>query len=308
MPLTPKKFVPVMLTPFKENGKVDYEGLSALIDFYLEAGVSGLFANCQSGEMYFLTPEERLAVVRHVVRRVGGRVPVVAAGTFSSRLEKQIEEVKNMYDTGIEAVIAITSILASQQESDQVFEERMQELLNKTPGVLFGFYECPEPYKRVLSAELLREFVSTGRVIYHKDTSLSLPQIKEKLKATKNFPAFGLFDAYMGHAVASLKAGAAGLSCIQGNYFPELIVWLCKHYGNPEKKKEVDRVQQFLIDQMEAMHQNYPVLGKLYLQQHRGLPIQPFARDSAGIRFETLAPQLQGLAKEYSLLKSELGE
>lgn len=70
----------------------------------------------------------------------------------------------------------------------------------------------------------------------------------------------------------------------------------------------MDRVQQFLIDQMEAMHQNYPVLGKLYLQQHRGLPIQPFARDSAGIRFETLAPQLQGLAKEYSLLKSELGE
>ncbi len=37
-------------------------------------------------------------------------------------------------------------------------------------------------------------------------------------------PDFGLYDAYMVHAIESLKAGSAGLSCIQGNFFPELIL------------------------------------------------------------------------------------
>jgi len=43
---------------------------------------------------------------------------------------------------------------------------------------------------------------------------------------------FGLYDAYMKHAVESLKAGSAGLSCIQGNYFPKLRVWLCDNLDN----------------------------------------------------------------------------
>ncbi|HEY7159689.1 MAG TPA: dihydrodipicolinate synthase family protein, partial [Acidobacteriota bacterium] len=45
-----KGYIPVMLTPFKDNGAIDYEGLSRLIEFYLDAGVSGLFANCLSSE------------------------------------------------------------------------------------------------------------------------------------------------------------------------------------------------------------------------------------------------------------------
>ena len=49
---------PVMLTPFTEEGKVDYKGLERLIEWYIENGVSGLFAVCQSSEMFFLSLEE----------------------------------------------------------------------------------------------------------------------------------------------------------------------------------------------------------------------------------------------------------
>jgi len=37
-----------------------------------------------------------------------------------------------------------------------------------------GFYECPVPYKRVLTPTQLKGFVETGRVIYHKDTCLDI--------------------------------------------------------------------------------------------------------------------------------------
>ena len=43
-----RKFIPVMLTPFKENGEIDLDGLKRLTEFYIKAGSKGLFAKCQS--------------------------------------------------------------------------------------------------------------------------------------------------------------------------------------------------------------------------------------------------------------------
>lgn len=277
-----KGYIPVMLTPFTESGSVDFDGLTKLTSLYLRAGAAGLFANCQSSEMFNLTGEEQLAVVDHVVRVADGAVPVVATGTFGGPIEKQADFVKRLYETGVEAVIVITNMLADESESQAQFDERFEQLLDATPGIPLGFYECPEPFKRVLSADQLKRFVDTGRVIYHKDTCLDIEQVKAKLDVTRGVADFGLYDAYMVHAVESLKAGSAGLSCIQGNYYPELVVWLCKNYDNPSATEQVEKVQQFFIDHMDIMHDVYPVVAKYFLQK-RGLPISTFTRKDAGV-------------------------
>src|SRR5690606_15782420 len=98
------------------------------------------------------------------------------------------------------------------------------------------------------------QLVKTGRIKYHKDTSLDINSIRAKIAVTKDEESFGLYDAYMAHAVDTLKAGSAGLSCIQGNYFPELVVWLCDNYDNIVKTKEVDLVQGFFRKNMDIMH------------------------------------------------------
>src|SRR5690606_16055206 len=127
------------------------------------------------------------------------------------------------------AAIIITNMLAAQMEADELFEERVHLLFDQTPGIPFGFYECPEPFKRVLTAEQLQRFVATGRIVYHKDTCLDIEQVRAKLAVTESAPGFGLYDAYMVHAVDSLNAGSAGLACIQGHYYPELVVWLWRN-------------------------------------------------------------------------------
>lgn len=271
-----------MLTPFKENGSVDYDGLTELTEFYLNAGAGGLFANCQSSEMFSLSESERLTVTKHVVKIANGSVPVVATGTFGGPIAKQAEFVKRMYATGVEAVIIITNMLAGELETAETFNDRFYSMLEKTDNIPLGFYECPQPYKRILLAEQLQPFVDTGRIIYHKDTCLDLEQIKAKLQSTAHVPNFGLYDAYMAHAVDSLKAGSAGLSCIQGNYSPELVVWLCKHYDDASRSADVNRVQQFFIDHMDVMHSVYPVAAKYFLQK-RGLNITSFTRSFSGV-------------------------
>ena len=298
-----KGFIPVMLTPFLSNGNIDYPALTQLTEVYLQAGAAGLFANCLSSEMFELTDIERIQAIKHVINVVDGEVPVVATGTFGGPITDQADFVKRVYDTKVEAVIAIASLLAEEEASDQVFNDRVFDLLHQTNEIPIGFYECPVPYKRIIKPEQLKQFVETGRVIYHKDTCLDLAQIKEKLTLTKGHK-FGLYDAYMVHAVDSLKAGSAGLSCIQGNYFPELIVWLCDHYNDADLSSEVEVVQQFLIDNMDVMHDVYPIVSKYFLQK-RGLNITTFTRRKVGSFTPSVIKKVETLFDDYAALLNE---
>lgn len=300
-----KVFVPVMLTPFTENGEVDFDGLTRLTEFYLKAGAGGLFANCQSSEMFSLNDKERLAITKHVVDVAAGSVPVVAAGTFEGSTEQQADFVKRMHDTGTDAVITITGMIADESDSDEIFNERFHKLLSLTAGIPLGFYECPLPYKRLLSPQQIREFVETGRIIYYKDTCLDINLVRSRLNATEHVPGFGLYDAYMGHAVDSLKAGSAGLSCIQGNYFPELVVWLCNYYDDSSKAEEVALVQQFFIDNMDVMHAVYPVVAKYFLQK-RGLNMTRFTRNVVGDFNEEVQTAIDKLYNDYSALYQDI--
>ncbi|GAB3917690.1 dihydrodipicolinate synthase family protein [Mucilaginibacter boryungensis] len=301
-----KGFIPVMLTPFKNNGDIDYDILTKLTEIYLKAGASGLFANCLSSEMFELEDDEKLQAIKHIIKVVDGAVPVVATGTFGGPISKQADFVKRVHDTGTQAVIILNSLIAAETDSDDIFNERIFDLFNQTDNIPLGFYECPVPYKRLLSPQQLIDFVATGRVIYHKDTCLDINLVKQKLEAGEANAAFGLYDAYMVHAVESLKAGSAGLSCIQGNFFPELIVWLCKNYAEDSKAHEVNMVQQFLIDNMDVMHNVYPIIAKYWLTK-RGLNISTITRRNVGVFTPTTRKQIEHLYGDYNLLKDHIG-
>lgn len=294
-----------MLTPFEADGEIDYSALDRLIDLYLAAGASGLFANCLSSEMYELSGRERLALVRYIVKRVGDAVPVVATGSFGSTVEEQADFVKRMYDTGVDAVILISGVLATEEEEDSIWEGRVEHLLALTPDVPVGFYECPVPYKRLITPAQLGRFAASGRIRYHKDTCLDIGQVREKLGAVTS-PDFGLYDAYIGHAVESLRAGSRGLSCIQGNFFPELIVWLCDHASDDAAAEEAARVQRFFVQHMDVMHRVYPVVAKHALQK-RGVDIATFTRRQVGVFDPALHRRLQQLCREAEVLEQRIG-
>jgi len=301
-----KGFIPVMLTPFKDNGAIDFDGLTALTEYYMESGAAGLFANCLSSEMFELSPAERLDLVGHVLSVTKGKIPVVATGTFGGAIEGQAEFVKKIYDKGVDAVIVISGLLSEESDSNEFFDEQVFRLLDLTEKIPLGFYECPVPYKRVLSADQLGRYVDTGRIIYHKDTCLDLESVKAKNIAGSANPNFGLYDAYMAHAVDSLKSGSAGLSCIQGNFFPELISWLCRNYETAGLEAEVAKVQQFFINEMDVMHSVYPIIAKYYLKK-QGLNISTFTRrDDVGVFTEEVKGQIDALGDRYALLKEQV--
>jgi 4-hydroxy-tetrahydrodipicolinate synthase len=275
------KFVPVMITPFNLKAKVDFDVVSNLIDFYLAAGVKGFFANCLSSEMFSITEDERLELTAHVVKKVNGRVPIVATGSFGLTIEDKAEFTKKIYDIGIDAVILITGHFAKVADSDDVLLKNFETMYNLTGNIPLGMYECPAPYKRIIPAPIFKTLLSANRLVYHKDTSILIENVEAKLdivKETKSNIEF--YDAHTPNAMQSLQLGAKGLSSISGNFYPEILVWMVNNATNPGKQEEVKWLQAELTRVDPLIHVAYPMSAKYFLQK-RGLPIRTISRTTA---------------------------
>lgn len=274
-----KKFVPVMITPFNLKAKVDYEVLPALIDFYLAAGVKGFFANCLSSEMYSISEDERLELTAFVVKYINGRMPVVATASFGFTIEDKAEFTKKIYDTGIDAAIMITGHFAKVDGSDETLLQNFDKMFGLTGNIPLGTYECPAPYKRILTAEVFGQLLKANRLVYHKDTSILLDSVRAKIALAKD-SNLEFYDAHTPNATASLQMGAKGMSSISGNFYPEILVWLCDNALNADRQEDVDWIQAELTAVDPIIHQAYPMSAKYFLQK-RGLPVRTISRTYA---------------------------
>lgn len=258
----PDGVYPVMLTPFTENNEVDYESLGRLVDWYIEKGVSGLFADCQSSEMFFLSLEERVKISEFVKKRAAGRVPVVTSGHISDSLEDQAKELTAIAETGADALILLTNRLAKEEESDEVWLENLKKLLEMIPkDIPLGFYECPYPYKRIISPKLLKWCADTGRFYFIKDTSCDIENMKAKLEVIKG-TNLKLFNANTSTLLETLELGASGYSGVMANFHPELYVKLCNIYKTDPT--EARKIADFLTVASLIERQVYPVNAKFY--------------------------------------------
>jgi 4-hydroxy-tetrahydrodipicolinate synthase len=257
--------VPVMLTPFTEKGDVDYPGLERLIEWYLENGSDALFAVCQSSEMLYLSLEERLAIGSFVVKRVAGRVPVVVSGHVSDDPYSQLEELKVAADTGADGIVLVTNHLDPKNKGFEVFKGNLTWLLERLPkDIPLGLYECPVPYRRLLSDEEIKLVADSGRFRFLKDVSCDLSTIKRRVALTSGTP-FAVLNANAAIAWDAMKAGSRGFNGVNTNFHPDLYKWL---YGKWRKYPELAaELASFLVLSALSESFGYPVLAKMYHQR-----------------------------------------
>lgn len=258
----PDGVYPTMVTPFTEDNKVDYNGVLKLLNWYSEKGVDGIFAICQSSEIFFLSFEERLELLKFIMKNLPKGMSVVASGHTAGDLDRQIYEANAFIDEGIDAYVFIANRFAAQDEDDSVFLRNFDKAVSSIPEIGLGIYECPYPYKRLMKPETLRECALGGRLKFLKDTCCRIGEIKAKLEAVDGL-GLKIYNANSATLLESLEAGCAGYSGVMGNFHPEIYSWLCKNYKTePEKAKQV---QAFLAFASLAECQMYPVNAKYHL-------------------------------------------
>ena len=236
----PDGVYPTMVTPFTDDNKVDYNGVLQIMEWYANNGVDGIFAICQSSEIFFLSFEERLELLRFIMKNKPADMSVVASGHTADELDRQIYEANAFINEGIDAYVFIANRFAKQDEDDSVFLKNYEKMVSSIPEIGLGIYECPYPYKRLMTPETLRACALDGRLKFLK-----------------------IYNANSATLLESLRAGCAGFSGVMANFHPEIYSWLCKNYKTEPEKAE--QVQAFLAFASLAECQMYPVNAKYHL-------------------------------------------
>jgi len=257
--------IPVMLTPFNEDGQIDYPGLERLIDWYLAHDADALFAVCQSSEMMFLSLDERVALGRFVVEKVAGRLPVIVSGHISDDIEMQVAELTAMSQVGADALILVTNHLDPRNEGSAVFNATLTTLLERLPAdIALGLYECPAPYRRLLTDDELLRCAQSGRFIMLKDVSCDLPTVQRRLALTAG-TKLRILNANAAIAWDAMKSGVPGFNGVFANIHPDLYKWqLNSAHLHPELAQEL---AIFLVLAAVSEVLGYPVLAKIYHQR-----------------------------------------
>ncbi len=253
---------PVMLTPFDDAGAVDFDSLERLVEWYVERGADTLFAVCQSSEMQYLSLSERVEISRFVAARAGGRIPVIASGHVSDDAQDQARELELMAGTGADALVLVTNRLDLNNDGSEAFRSALEALLAHLPADMpLGLYECPAPYRRLLSDDELKFCRDTGRFVVFKDVSCDLDTVKRRVALCEGSP-LAIVNANAAIAREAMRAGSEGFAGVFTNFHPDLYAWV---YRNRLSDSPLMRdLTVFLALAAMAEPMGYPALAKFY--------------------------------------------
>lgn len=220
-----------IVTPFFENGDINYENFGKLIDFHLENKTDSLIVAGTTGEASTMTDEEQRDVVKYAVDRVNGRVPVIA-GAGSNNTDHGINLSKMCEDAGADALLQVTPYYnkTSQRGLIEHFK-RIAENVN-IPIIL---YAVPGRTAMPIAPETVLDLSKIDNIVGLKDATGDL-SYAAKVRSLVGFD----FDIYSGNddvTIPLMSIGAKGVISVIANIYPEEVHNMVTDYLNGETEK-----------------------------------------------------------------------
>ena len=295
---------PTMITPFTENNTVDFDAIKKLVEWYIAHGADGIFAVCQSSEMFFLSKQEKLDIAKAVVDANAGRIKVIASGHTADDHAEQIDELGAMAQTGTDAVVLVANRMAKQNEGADVFNKNAEDIFRQLPNVTFGLYECPYPYLRLLTDDFLADCARTGKLVFLKDVSCSNEIEARRVKLTAG-TKLALFNANTSTLLDSLIAGYDGYNGVMANFHIDIYKWMYDHFKTEPGKAR--RISDFLTVAAVSEARAYPVNAKFHYSL-TGVPMSLVTRSKdVSVLNENARHEIESLIRMEKDIRAELG-
>ncbi|ACZ85451.1 dihydrodipicolinate synthase family protein [Streptosporangium roseum] len=233
--------VPPLVTPLTPGGEVDVPSLERLVEFLVEAGVTGLFALGSSGEAAFLTDARRDRALEVVVRTVAGRVPVLA-GCIETTTARVIERAEVAAKLGADATV-VTAPFYTRIHPLEI--DRHFRAVRAAVDLPMFAYDVPVSVHTKLAVDQVLALAADGVIDGLKDSSGDDVGFRQVVLGAAGLPGF---SALTGHEVvvdAMMLAGADGAVPGLGNVDPHGYVRLlraCAEGRWADAKAEQDRL------------------------------------------------------------------
>ena len=211
-----------LVTPMHPDGTLDWDSLDTIIDFHLKNGTNAIVAVGTTGESATLDPEEHCQVIKRVVNKVAGKIPVIA-GTGANSTTEAIELTQAAKNYGADACLLVSPYYNKPtQEGLYLHHKKIAEAV-EIDQIL---YNVPGRTAVDMLNETVLRLADVPNICGIKDATGDVSRGKSLIKALN-----GKISVYSGDdatAYELILAGAQGNISVTANIEPKLMSKLCQ--------------------------------------------------------------------------------
>lgn len=233
-----------LVTPFNEDGSVNFEELERLIEFQIENETDALVICGTTGEASTMTDEEQVETIKFSVEKANGRVPVIA-GAGSNDTRHGINLAKMCEDVGADGLLEVTPYYNKTSQRG-LYEH--YKVIAEAVNIPIILYDVPGRTSMSISPQTVKELAEIDNIVGLKDASGNLSYAAE----VRNLVGED-FDVYSGNddvVVPLMSIGGVGVISVLANIYPRLVHDMCQNFfdGNIKEAGRIQVNNKKLID------------------------------------------------------------
>lgn len=240
-----KGIFPALLTPFTQDGKVNYRALRQLVEMNLEKGVDGFYVCGSAGEAFLLEDETRKEILEHVIEFNAHRGTIIAhIGTINQ--ERAVNLARHAENAGADAVSSIPPFYYGFNfQCLQSYYFAIADAVN-IPVIIYNF---PANSGVKLTTENVRLFLNDPRFLGVKHTSSDFFMLQQMKEIRDDAVIYNGYDEMF---LSGIAAGADGGIGSTYNFMAEKFIAIREHAlaGEIEAAREIQRQANNIIDEL----------------------------------------------------------
>lgn len=283
-----------LITPMQADGAVDYGALDRLVQFHIDNGTDGIVAVGTTGESATLSVEEHIEVVRRVVQKAAGRIPVIA-GTGANSTSEAIELTRHAQQAGAAAGLSVTPYYNKPTQEGLFQHYKAIAAAVDLPLIL---YNVPGRTACDMQPQTVARLASMRNIVGLKEASGSLDRNRQLVQMVGT--QLTLLSGDDDIAVESTLEGFRGVISVTANVAPrqmhEAIAAALR--GDTDRARGLNEplipLHRFLFLESNPIPTKWALARMGLIGDTLRLPLTPFAREYHGQLIEAL--QSAGIA------------
>ncbi|WP_041523545.1 4-hydroxy-tetrahydrodipicolinate synthase [Gilvimarinus agarilyticus] len=211
-----------LVTPMNPDNSVDWPALSRLLDWHLEQGTHAIVAVGTTGESATLNVDEHLAVIKHVVKQVAGKIPVIA-GTGANSTSEAIELTEGAKHAGADACLLVTPYYNKPTQRGLYLH---YEAISKAVDIPQLLYNVPGRTAVDMQPDVVLELAKLPNIIGIKEATGDMVRAKAIIDAAPD--GFKIISGDDETAVELMLLGGHGDISVTANVIPGKLAQMCE--------------------------------------------------------------------------------
>ena len=292
--------IPAFYACYDEQGEVSPERTRALVQYFIDKGVQGLYVNGSSGECIYQSVEDRKLILEEVMAVAKGKLTIIAH-VACNNTKDSMELARHAESLGVDAIATIPPIYFRLPEYSVA--KYWNDISSAAPNTDYVIYNIPQLAGVALTPSLYTEMLKNPRVIGVKNSSMPVQDIQTfvSLGGEDHIVFNGPDEQFISGRVIGAKAGIGGTYAVMPDLFLKLNQLIIDK--DLDRAKELQHAINSVIYKMVSGRANLYAVMKEILRLNEDLDI-----GSVRAPLEPLSEGDYAIAKEAAAMIKQIRE